>query len=64
MYFALTTITTIGLGDYYPKTNTERVICAFVLLLGSMTTNYIMAELMFMITKVQLMSYDFVEEEK
>jgi len=64
MYFALTTLTTIGLGDYYPINDAERLVGSFVLLFGVMTSNFIMGELMNMIIKMQYMDYDFVIEEE
>ena len=34
MYWAFTTLMTIGLGDYYPASNYERVLGAFLMLAG------------------------------
>jgi hypothetical protein len=33
-YFAFTTLSTVGFGDLYPKSEFERVFCAFILLIG------------------------------
>ena len=33
-YFGITTLSTIGLGDYHPKSNFERLICCFIFMLG------------------------------
>ena len=33
-YFSLTTLTSVGFGDYAPLSNSERVIWSIVLLLG------------------------------
>ena len=33
-YFAFTTLSTVGFGDLYPKSNQERVFCALILLTG------------------------------
>ena len=30
MYYALTTLSTVGFGDIYPVTNAERLICGFL----------------------------------
>ena len=38
MYFALTTLTTIGLGDYYPLSDTERLVGSFFLLFGALVS--------------------------
>ena len=34
MYFAFTTLSTIGLGDYHPKSDSERLFGSFLLLFG------------------------------
>lgn len=36
-YFALTTLTTIGLGDYHPKNNAERICMCFMMICGVAT---------------------------
>ena len=41
-YFSLTTLSTIGFGDFNPKSNVERFIIAFVLLFGVMVFSLIM----------------------
>jgi hypothetical protein len=64
MYFALTTLTTIGLGDYYPLSNTERMIGSFMLFFSVMLSNFIMGELMNMITIINYMKYEFIVEEE
>ena len=33
-YFAFTTLSTVGFGDYYPKSEVERLVGAFLLLFG------------------------------
>lgn len=40
MYFAFTTLSTVGFGDYYPVSDTERLTGAFVLLFGVATFSY------------------------
>lgn len=34
VYFTITTITTVGYGDFSASTNTERIICIFIMLAG------------------------------
>ena len=41
-YFSLTSLTTIGLGDYRPTNSLERFVCAFILLFGVSIFSYIM----------------------
>ena len=35
-YFAMTSLSTVGFGDYYPISDEERLIYSFVLLFGVM----------------------------
>lgn len=44
-YYMLTTIATIGYGDYYPLTNIERVICVIVMLFGVAFFSYVMGRI-------------------
>lgn len=38
-YYSFTTLSTVGLGDFHPKSNTERVFCSIFMLFGAMTTS-------------------------
>jgi hypothetical protein len=49
MYFVFTTLSTVGFGDFYPKSDIERLAGAFVLLSGVAVFSYIMGELLIMI---------------
>ena len=42
-YYSLTSLTTVGLGDYRPINNTERVVCTFILLFGVAIFSLIMS---------------------
>lgn len=42
-YFSLTSLTTVGLGDYRPVNNIERILCSFILLFGVTTFSYVMS---------------------
>lgn len=33
-YYAFTTLSTVGLGDLAPRSNAERIICSFILMVG------------------------------
>ena len=33
-YFAFTSLSTVGFGDYHPRSDYERLLCAFILLFG------------------------------
>ena len=45
MYFALTSLSTTGFGDFYPKNNFERFVCSFMLLGGVTIFSYVLSEL-------------------
>lgn len=42
VYFAFTTLATVGFGDYHAKSNMERGIMAFQMLFGVAIFSYIM----------------------
>ena len=41
-YFAFTSLSTVGFGDFNPRSNVERIFCAFILLFGVAIFSYIM----------------------
>ena len=41
-YFAFTSLSTVGFGDYAPRSNLERLVGAFMLLSGVAIFSYIM----------------------
>ena len=45
LYFSFTTLTTVGLGDIVPRSNTERVFIALALIGGVAVFSYILGEL-------------------
>lgn len=45
LYFSLTSLSTIGLGDYHPITNEERVICTILFLIGVILFSYALGQL-------------------
>lgn len=42
MYYAFTSMSTVGFGDYHPRSDYERVLVAFILLFGVTIFSYIM----------------------
>ena len=44
-YFAFTTLTTIGFGDFHPKGDIERLYTSMMLLFGVMLMTYVMGNL-------------------
>ena len=41
-YFALTTLATVGYGDFFPVSNVERIVAVFIMLCGVAFFSYIM----------------------
>ena len=50
-YFTFTTLSTVGLGDYHPRSDSERLLGAFILMFGVAITSYIMENLNDMLIK-------------
>ena len=44
IYFAFTTLSTVGFGDYVPRCNEERIFVAILLLSGVATFSYVMGK--------------------
>jgi hypothetical protein len=49
LYFAFTSLSTVGFGDYAPRGNIERFFGAFMLLFGVAIFSYIMGNFIDMI---------------
>ena len=41
-YFSFTSLSTVGFGDYHPRSNPERLITAMILLFGVAVFSYIL----------------------
>ena len=63
-YFAFTSLSTVGLGDYHPRSNKERLAGAFILLFGVAITSYIMDNFNGMIMQFNRLNKSFEEENK
>lgn len=48
-YFAITSLSTVGFGDYNPKSNFERLLCSFVLVFGVATFSYTMGNFLIIV---------------
>jgi len=62
-YFAFTTLSTVGLGDYHPKSDQERLICALIMLFGVTMTTFLMDNLMSMINKIRTLNNNYEESQ-
>lgn len=63
IYFAFTTLSTIGFGDYYPYTNFERAFGSMVLLSGVAIFSYIMGVFVEIIQKFIELDADFEDSD-
>lgn len=43
VYYAFTSLSTVGFGDIVPRSNSERLVCSFILLFGVAIFSYIMS---------------------
>jgi hypothetical protein len=43
-YFMNTSLSTIGFGDFVPVSDTERIVCTFMVIGGVIVFSYIMSE--------------------
>jgi len=53
LYYSATTLTTIGLGDFHPKGDVERIICAFLIFFGVMLFTFISSNLIIILQKIR-----------
>ena len=64
MYFAFTSLSTVGLGDYFPRSNLERSLGTVYLLFGVMITSYIIESLNIMLNKIRFANKSYEESDK
>ena len=62
-YFMFTTLSTVGLGDYHPVNNMERIIGAIILIFGVSITSYVMDNFNFMIQQIRVVRDSFEESK-
>jgi len=63
-YFAFTTLTTVGLGDYHPFSNNERILCSFIMLFGVTCTSYLMDNFSRMLQALRNIDKNHEESER
>ena len=64
LYFSLTSLSTIGLGDYHPITNYERMLCTFLFLIGVILFSYTLGQLQYTLVEGGLLMKTDEHEEK
>ena len=61
IYFAFTSLSTVGFGDFHPKSDFERLVCAVILLFGVSIFSYIMGIFIAILEEYQNLNADFDE---
>lgn len=64
LYFAFTTLTTIGFGDFVPKGDAERLFGAFLLLAGVMVMTFVMGDLISLLANFQSYTGEYNEGDQ
>jgi len=62
-YFAFTTLSTVGFGDFHPRSDAERAVCAIILLVGVAIFSYIMGNFIEILISIQDLNADFDDGE-
>jgi hypothetical protein len=63
-YFSFTSLSTVGFGDFNPKSDAERVLCAFALMGGVAIFSIVMGNFSEMILEFTTFNAELEEEEK
>lgn len=58
-YFSFTTLSTVGFGDFHPRSDQERVLCAVILLVGVAIFSYIMQNFIQILLSIINLKADF-----
>lgn len=53
VYYAFTSLSTVGFGDYNPRSDAERLFIAMVLLFGVLTFSYVMGNFIEIMDSIQ-----------
>ena len=53
MYYAFTSLSTVGFGDFHPKNDSERLFCAIILLFGVAIFSLIMGNFITILASFQ-----------
>ena len=64
LYFSFTSLSTVGLGDYHPRSDFERAVGAFLLLFGVTVTSYVTECVIMMAEKIKIINASLEEKDK
>lgn len=60
-YYMVTTISTVGFGDFYPQSDLERLLCALMMLVGVNIFSSMLSEILEMFDKIKSLNANFDE---
>ena len=63
-YFAFTSLTTVGFGDYHPRSNQERLVTAMILVFGVSIFSLIMGDFIQIVDQLKSFNEDIDEGEE
>ena len=63
-YFMFTSLSTVGLGDLYPRSDLERIVGAFILLFGVMITSFVMDNFSAMLHQIKNFNLSFEDSRR
>lgn len=63
LYYSFTTLSTIGFGDFHPKSNFERIFCAIIMVGGVMVFSLFMGNFVDMIKEYQTLKSEIGDFE-
>ena len=64
MYFALTSLSTVGFGDLYPRNDYERILGSVMLLGGVSCFSFVLNELSYMISNIKFLNGEIEYKEE
>jgi hypothetical protein len=59
VYYAFTSLSTVGFGDFHPRSNVERVFVALMLLFGVAIFSYIMGNFIQILNQIKCLNSTF-----
>ena len=64
IYYAFTSLSTVGFGDYNPRSNIERLFVALMLLFGVAIFSYIMGNFIEILEQLNMLNASFDESDQ
>lgn len=64
VYYAFTSLSTVGFGDYHPRSDYERLFIAFALLFGVAIFSYIMGKFIAILDEFKVLNAEIDEGDE